>query len=304
MCDHNSHEHYICLSSASDGVTNTDNTPYAFKTTICPLDLDPMIVWEVALHSVIIPPNFNTIITEEDYIDIYKGRRDADTHRIIDKEHWFRIYAPEERACDSLQEVYNFIDHFFVLGIKKYLGLIKFKAFYPGTDSSYLLKWDATRDKFYMGAGSRANKKALGVLYRDSEEFNPATDNVIFEPSYRIRRMLGFSSNIDLVIYDADKRKPDPHYSDIPPEYGCQLVDAVMVYTDIVEPVRLNNKLVNLLDMFTFTNRLGKTQNEPIYHTLTETRLTDISLMLRDQFGSPLAVKKGNTIATLHIRAK
>lgn len=301
MCkSSSSHDHYILLTSDGSKTIYPNNSPSNFTNEIHPLELDPLLRWEMALHSVILPTYFNTVISEADYIDIYKGCVNGKTA----KRFWFRIQAPETRFFNTLEELYNFIDYFLVNGIRDKLGEDIFKAFWPDMDSSYMLKWDKNKRAFYTGAGSRASKPRLKNLYKDNDEFDPANDCVVLQPCDKIRRVLGFSNDLELIIYDAKKSKPEAKYSNLVPEVGSRLIDGVLVYTSVVEPIRLNNQLINLLDMFTFTDRLGKPQNEPIYHTLKDTYLSNITLKFCDQTGAPLAIPDGYTLVTLHIRAK
>ena len=293
-------EHFIVLSSSGCREVYPENTPTSFTNEIHPLSLDPGLVWEMAVHSVILPPDFATVLTTSDYVDICAGCVNGSTPR----RTWFRIYAPGVEYFNTSVELYNYIDYFLVQGLRQELGPQAFQAFFPGDDSSYILKWDGDKRKFYCGAGSRARKSVLRSLYKDNTDFDPTVDCLTLQPCDRIRRVLGFTSDVELTIYDAKRAKPLPQYSNIPPELGSSLIDAVMLFTDTVQPLRLNDKLVNLLDVFTFTDRLGKHQGGPIYHTLQDTDISRVTIDLRDQSDAPLAIRDGYTLVTLHIRPR
>ena len=84
-------------------------------------------------------------------------------------------------------------------------------------------------------------------------------------------------------------------------------MDGIMVYCDVTQPIRMDNQLVNLLDVFSFDDRLGKVGSVPIYHPLigASGRLSTISIKFRDQSGSPLPVdEEAGVILTLHLRPK
>ena len=298
---------FIYLTSNGSKTLYPENSPHSFTNDIPDIILDPQYTYEIALHSIILPRNFHSLISPNDYIDVYKGEQQTDKS-ITNKRFWFRIYAPDTFTFSDTREAYNHIDSFLVRGLRQHLGFREFHHFFPKQDWAYVLKWNHEQKRMFTGAGGQAQRPKLREIYKDRvDEFDPNTDCIFLKPNRKLRQMLGFSEIVDIVIYHPDWKVENDLYSDIEPRLGRDLLDGIMVYCDVTQPVRMDNQLVNLLDVFSFDDRLGKVGSVPIYHPLigASGRLSTISIKLRDQSGSPLPVdEEGGVILTLHLRPK
>ena len=298
---------FIYLSSNGSKTLYPGNTPHSFTNDIPDVILDPQHSYEIALHSIILPRNFHSLISPHDYIDIYKGEQQPDK-TMNNKRLWFRIYSPDTFTFNDTREAYAHIDRFLVSGLRRHLGFKEFHYFFPNEDWAYILKWKHEQKRMLTKAGSKADRPKLREVYKDRvDEFDPNVDCVFVKPNRKLRQMLGFSETVDIVIYHPIWNVKNDLYSDIEPRLGKELLDGIMVYCDVTQPVRMDNQLVNLLDVFSFDDRLGKVGSSPIYHPLigTSGHLSSISIMLRDQSGSPLPVdEEGAVILTLHLRPR
>ena len=298
---------YVYLTSDGSKDLYPGNRPHAFTNRVQDIQLDPRLTYEVALHSIILPRIFRNIISLHDYIDVFTGEY-GPGRTIVGRQHWFRIYPPRDISFVDTREAYNFIDDFLVKGMRENLGREVFSALFPGSDWAYILKWDHEQKKMYTGAGSASDRRQLRRLFRERlSEFNPSQNVIFLKPNRKIRQILGFSEIVDMTVYSPDKNDKLGQYSDIAPRLGRELVDGIMVYTDISAPIRMDGSFVNLLDILSFADKLTRAPSEAVYHEVVcgGDMISTISIMLRDQSGSPIELdEEACVIVALHIRSK
>lgn len=91
-------------------------------------------------------------------------------------------------------------------------------------------------------------------------------------------------------------------------------VHIIYIYSDVVSPIIVGNKRVNLLQMFTLDHpnktslEIGSlnriTFQSPMYVPLSRKTFDTISIEVRDDFGDLIQFETGKCLATLHFREK
>jgi hypothetical protein len=128
-----------------------------------------------------------------------------------------------------------------------------------------------------------------------------------FRFSSHLNYMLGFKNNLGEVVKFTKDIVDGKYIADYPVNFAAG-ANSLFVYTDVIQPNIVSNKMARLLrivnGMGEYGTYISKAYNKPYYMPITANNITSIEIELKDEMDRHIKFSFGITIARLHFQRK